>query len=154
MADIDTKVFDWDDEIQNDDNAFLILPEGNYDFTVTNFERGKFPGSEKIPPCNKAIITLETKTDEGTAITTVDFILASVLEWKISSFFTCIGMKKRNEKFRMNWKETVGKKGIAHFKPRTWTGKDGIERKSNDVKEFYAPLPLKRIASDEEDLPF
>ena len=49
--------FGWDDEIEND-NEFQILPDGDYNFTVTGFERGRHQGSAKLPPCNKAIITL------------------------------------------------------------------------------------------------
>ena len=46
------------DEIEND-NEFQILPDGDYNFTVTGFERGRHQGSAKLPPCNKAIITLK-----------------------------------------------------------------------------------------------
>ena len=46
--------FDWDDEIQNDGQEFITLPEGDYTYTVTSIERGQFPGGAKIPPCPKA----------------------------------------------------------------------------------------------------
>lgn len=29
----------WDDEIEKDGNEFVLLPEGDYDFTVESFER-------------------------------------------------------------------------------------------------------------------
>lgn len=45
---------DWDDAIENDGREFIILPEGDYNFTVTGFERGRFPGSAKMSACNKA----------------------------------------------------------------------------------------------------
>ena len=45
---------DWDDAIENDGQEFIVLPEGDYNFTVTDFERGRFPGGQKIPVCNKA----------------------------------------------------------------------------------------------------
>lgn len=150
MADFETKVYDWDDEIQNDETRLITLPEGEYYFKVTKFERGKFPGSAKIPPCNKAILTLETRTDDGVAVTTVDLILASVLEWKIASFFTSIGMKKPNEKIRMDFNGAVGKSGRAYFKPRTWIGNDGNQHEANNVERFLAPAKV----SEEEDLPF
>ena len=49
--------FGWDDEIQNDSTPFEVLPEGDYRFRVEKFERGRHSGSEKIPPCNKAILS-------------------------------------------------------------------------------------------------
>ena len=48
----------WGDQIVADGGEFLLLDEGDYDFTVTAFERGRFPGSAKIPACNKAVLTL------------------------------------------------------------------------------------------------
>jgi len=74
---------DWDDEIQNDGQEFVILPEGDYNFTVTDFERGRFPGSAKIPACNKASLTLQVKTDDGLAMIRTDLLLYRTLEWRI-----------------------------------------------------------------------
>ena len=48
---------DWNDEIEKDSD-FTLLPEGDYDFTVESFERGRHPGSDKLPACNKAILKL------------------------------------------------------------------------------------------------
>ena len=45
----------WEDEIVKD-SSFVELPEGDYDFTIENYERSRFDGSEKIPPCNMAIV--------------------------------------------------------------------------------------------------
>ena len=42
-------VFGWDDEINNESSDFVLLPEGDYDFTVDKFERARFDGSEKMP---------------------------------------------------------------------------------------------------------
>ena len=68
--------FDWDDEIQNDGQEFITLPEGDYVFEVVDFERGRYPASAKIPPCNKASLTLQVKTPDGIAR-----ILAHVRDW-------------------------------------------------------------------------
>ena len=66
---------DWDDAIENDGQEFIILPEGDYNFTVTDFERGRFPGSAKMSPCNKATLTLQVKTEDGIASIRTDLIL-------------------------------------------------------------------------------
>ena len=128
---------DWDDTIENDGKEFVTLDEGDYNFTVTGFERGRFPGSSKIPPCNKAVLTLSVDTPDGIAITKLDLIMYRTLEWRISSFFRCIGQKKHGERLTMNWSKVVGSKGRARFKPRTYTDKNGDERQANDIDHFY-----------------
>ena len=130
-------LMDWDDAIENDGQEFVILPEGDYNFTVTDFERGRFPGSAKIPACNKATLTLQVNTEDGTAAIKTDLILYRSLEWRISAFFRCIGQKKHGERLVMNWNTVVGSRGRAHFKPRNYTDRDGNERQANDVDKFY-----------------
>lgn len=115
----------WDDEISNDSGSFVLLEEGDYEFTVTAFERARFPGSTKIPPCNKAVLTLAVESEQGTANVKYDLILYSTLEWKLSEFFRAIGQKKHGEPLRPRWNEVVGSRGRAHFRPRTYTRKIG-----------------------------
>ena len=132
----DSRIMDWDDTIESDGQEFVVLPEGDYTFTVTNFERGRFPGSTKIPACNKATITISIDNDQGVATARFDLILYRTLEWKIASFFRSIGQKKHGEKVVMNWNGIVGARGKAHIKPRTYQ-KDGEDRQANDVDRFY-----------------
>ena len=130
-------VFDWNDVIEDDGQEFVLLEEGDYNFTVTNFERGHFPGSAKLPACNKATLTLEVDTREGCAYVKYDLLLCRNMEWKISSFFRCIGQKKHGERLKMDWNKVVGSQGRAHFKPRPYTDKNGEQRQTNDVDRFY-----------------
>lgn len=130
----------WGDQIVAEGGEFLLLDEGDYDFTVTAFERGRFPGFAKIPACNKAVLTLTVQTPNGEANTKYDLILWSSLEWKISEFFRAIGQKKSGEAFVPRWNEVVGSKGRAHFKPRKYL-KNGEERQVNDVSKFYDCAP-------------
>lgn len=131
------QVMDWDDAIENDGSEYVILPEGDYNFHITDFERGRFPGSAKIPACNKATISAEVKTEDGkTAYVKFDLILYRSLEWRLSGFFRCIGQKKKGERLTMNWNKVNGSRGRAHFKPRTYTNKDGEERQTNDIDYF------------------
>ncbi len=137
MMNNNNMLMDWDDAIENDGQEFIILHEGDYNFTVVDFERGRFPGSAKIPACNKATLTLQVNTADGTATIKTDLILYRSLEWRISSFFRCIGQKKHGERLVMNWNAVVGSRGRAHFKPRNYTDRDGNERQANDVDKFY-----------------
>ena len=62
----EVKVFDWDDEIQEDgeQKTFVTLEEGDYEFEVTKFERGHYTpsASAKTPACNQANMTLKIQT--------------------------------------------------------------------------------------------
>lgn len=144
-------IMDWNDSIENDGQEFILLPEGEYNFTVTNFERGRFPGGPKIPPCNKASITVQVDTDEGIAIVKFDLLLYRTLEWRISSFFRSIGQKKHGEKLTMDWNKVVGSKGRARFKQRTYVDSYGDERSINDIARF---IDYKEEFFIEDELPF
>ncbi len=127
----------WEDEIRSDSGNYVLLEEGDYEFTVTAFERGRFPGSAKIPPCNKAMLSLSVDTPAGTATVKYDLILYSSMEWKLSEFFRAIGQKKHGEPLRPRWNELIGSRGRGRFKTRTYTKKDGSEGKANDVERLY-----------------
>ena len=58
---IEERELGWEDTIQKDALEFEPLPEGDYEFTVESFERGRHNGSEKLRPCNKAILKLRVK---------------------------------------------------------------------------------------------
>ena len=90
---------DWDDAIENRWSG-VHHPAGRLtdNFTVTDFERGRFPGSAKMSACNKATLTLQVKTDDGIASVRTDLILNRVVEFRISAFFRCIGQKKHGER--------------------------------------------------------
>ena len=130
-------VMDWNDVIEDDGQEFVLLEEGDYNFKVTNFERGHFPGSAKLPACNKATLTLEVDTREGCAYVKHDLLLCRNLEWRISSFFRCIGQKKHGERLVMDWNKVVGSQGRARFKVRNYTNRDGEQRQTNDLVRFY-----------------
>lgn len=135
----DLRELGWDDEIENDSPEFIILPEGDYEFVVTKFERGRHNGSEKLPPCNKAILTLQIVGKEGVALITHNLFLHSKCEGMLCAFFTAIGQRKHGEKLKMNWNNVIGASGRLKLGIRTWTGNDGTEKTSNDVKKFYEP---------------
>lgn len=137
---------DWDSEISNDGASFTTLPEGDYNFEVTDFERGRFPGSAKISPCPKAVLTLRVKGEEGIANFHTDLILASNMEWQISAFFRSIGQKKKGQAFRPDWTKVVGQKGRAHLKVKDYV-KDGETRSINEV-DYYIDYDEKNFPPD------
>lgn len=137
MSNFDNNIMDWDSVIETDGSQFIVLDEGDYNFTVSGFERGRYPGSAKLPPCNKASLTFTVELPDGqTATCKEDLILYRTLEWKIAAFFRAIGQKKTGEKLVMDWSKVVGAQGRAHFKPRTYTS-NGSEHTTNSVDRYY-----------------
>ena len=127
----------WDDTIQKEAPEFEPLPEGDYDFIVESFDRGRHNGSEKLPPCNKAVLKLRVKSTDGREGTVTHILfLHTITEGMLSAFFECIGQKKKGEPLRMNWQAVPGAKGRLKLGVHKYT-KDGQERTSNDVKRFY-----------------
>ncbi|SFJ74848.1 hypothetical protein [Succinivibrio dextrinosolvens] len=126
----------WDDEVEQDGGDFVLLDEGEYSFTVSKFERGRFPGSSKIPPCNKAILTLTIDSPQGRTSVNSDLIMYSSMEWKLSQFLRSIGLKKEGEKVRVKWDQLVGKKGRCLIKHRSYTNKNGEDKLTNDIERF------------------
>jgi len=128
---------DWNDAIEDDGREFVVLEEGDYNFTVTGFDRGRFPGSARIPACNKALITVTVDAGgDGMVPVKLDLILYRSLEWKLSAFFRCIGRKGHGERMDMDWDSVLGSYGRAHFKPRTYVNRYGEERTANDLDRF------------------
>lgn len=135
MSDFEREL-NWDDEISQE-SEFTLLEEGDYDFEVTKFERGRSNGSEKMPASNMAILTL--KVSNGLASTSIieRLILHTKMEWKLSQFFCSIGQKKHGEPLRMNWNKVLGAKGRCKVYVDTYTTDRGEERKTNKISKFY-----------------
>ena len=128
------RALDWDDEIENE-NEFTLLPEGEYDFEVIKFERGNFEGSDKTPPCKKAILTIKIYGKNNTStVIKENLLLHTKFEWKLSSFFLSIGEKKHGEKVRMNWAHVTGAKGRCKVIIDNYKGND-----LNRISSFLAP---------------
>lgn len=155
-SDLNNGILDWDSAIEDDGQGFVLLDEGDYEFTVTGLERGRHNGSAKIPACNKAILTLSVETSTGVAQIKTSLLLYKSVEWKLSAFFRSIGMKKHGERLVMDWNRVLGATGMAHFIQRTYTGNDGNLKKANDIEYFIDHIPTDKYTAldDSEDIPF
>lgn len=132
--------FDWNDSIENDGQEFVLLPEGDYDFEVTGFERARHGGSEKLPPCNKAILTIKLIGNDGQGTSVKhNLFLHSKTEGMLCAFFTAIGQRKKGEKITMNWNAVIGAVGRCKVKVRNWKNQNGEEKQSNEIAKFYEP---------------
>jgi hypothetical protein len=129
----------WDDSIENDGPDFVVLPEGDYAFEVVEFERARHNGSDKLPPCNKAIVHIKIQGQGGTTTIKHNLFLHSITEGMLCAFFAGIGQRKRGEKVTMNWNAVVGATGKAKVGLRKWNNDKGEQISSNEIKKFYDP---------------
>ena len=126
--------FDWDDEIQ-EDSQFTLLEPGDYDFTVTNFERGVSKAGNK-----KATLSLDVTDGVRSTKITDDISLLKTAEWKISEFFRSVGLKKHGEKLKMRWNDCVGLSGRCTVSIREYDKKDGSTGKINNIDTYLDPV--------------
>ena len=131
------KEMDWNDIIEKEGDEYVLLPEGDYNFVVESFDRARHAGSEKLPPCNKAVLKLKIDSAEGTVFITHNLFLHTKTEGLLSAFFTCIGQKKKGEPLKMDWGKVTGACGRAKIGIHSYKNQNGEERKSNNVKKFY-----------------
>ena len=122
----------WDDTITQDSKEFILLPDGDYEFEVVDVEKQRYGGSDKLPPCNQAVIIIKIETPAGMATVKSNLYLHTKTEGLISAFFHSLGMKKKGEPLRMNWPKVVGAKGRC--KISQYTGNNGLQY--NEVKRF------------------
>lgn len=127
---------EWDSEISKD-SEFVLLPEGDYEFEVTQFERARHGGSEKLPACPKAVVHLRIDSSNDTAIIKHNLFLHRKTEGLLCAFFTAIGHRQHGEPLKMDWNRVVGSKGRCKVSVRTFTKDNGEDGKSNEITKFY-----------------
>ena len=134
------RALSWDDEFTNEQQEFVLLPEGDYAFEVTGMERARFEGSAKLPPCSMAKLTLKIFGGaKGDTTVTDRLYLHTKTQGLLGAFFESIGQCKRGETFRPRWNEVVGaghvppgRAGI-HQAERPQRGQDRPEQRSHPL---------------------
>lgn len=141
---------DWDGEVTNEQKEYTLLPEGEYPFTVTGFERARFEGSAKLPPCSMAKLTITIHGgDKGEATVNHRLYLHTRTQGLLGAFFESIGQCKRGETFRPRWNEVVGSTGMCRVGIHEYTKKSGPHAgetgQSNEISKFL-PRPEPKAA--------
>lgn len=145
MVEMQDVALDWDVcEADPDDGShggWTLLPEGFYPFRVERMERERYQGSQKMPQCPMAKLTLAVAGTDGreTSVQQRLYITRNQL-WKVSRFMESVG-RGRNEagKVIIDWGGIEGMGGFVKLKVRSYTGRDGQERQTNDVEWFVKP---------------
>ena len=141
----DFETFDWDDEIEQE-SEYTILPNGDYDFEIVNFERATYDGSDKIPPCKMAIVSFRLSDGKNKGSALERFYLCKAMEWKLSELFKGAGLKKTGEKVKMQWDKLVGAKGRCKVTISEYNGKE-----YNRISKIYAEGGEKKEGGDDWD---
>ena len=111
----------WDDEIEKGAD-YVLLPEGEYDFTIESFERGRFEGSDKAPACPRAELKVKVETPEGVCLMNESLLLYDRMQWKLAEFFLSIGAEEVNGKVKMkaNFQKTLNLLLTAEIDNEEW----------------------------------
>lgn len=138
---VEEREFGWEDIIQND-SSFVEFPEGDYNFVIDHFDRGRSQGSNKIPASNMAIVYFRIKDSNGNeALIRENFILHTKLEWKLSELFCSVGLKEKGKELRMNWNALPGLTGRAHVILQP--DRNDPSKKYNHIDKLYPKEPKK-----------
>ena len=145
MAEMQDVALDWDVcEADPDDGRhgeWTLLPEGFYPFRVERMERERYQGSQKMPQCPMAKLTLSVTGADGRDTTVQQrlYITRNRL-WKVSRFMESVGRGRNGAgKVIIDWGGIEGSTGWVKLKVRSYTGRDGQERQTNDVEWFVKP---------------
>ena len=103
-----------------------LITERDYNFVVTNFERGRFPGSAKF------LLQIKQQNQfkffwNGCCLDEIWLDFSKALTWKLSAFFRSI-FQKKVVKITMDWNKVLGAKGRAHIKQKVYTNQSGEEK--------------------------
>lgn len=145
MAEMQDVALDWDVcEADPDDGRhgeWTLLPEGFYPFRVERMERERYQGSQKMPQCPMAKLTLSVTGADGRDTTVQQrlYITRNQL-WKVSRFMESVGRGRNGAgKVIIDWGGIEGSTGWVKLKVHSYTGRDGQERQTNDVEWFVKP---------------
>lgn len=86
MDDIRGKELGWDEEVEKGEE-FTLLEPGDYDFTIETFERGRYEGSDKVPPCNRALLKVRATNGKDSTVISESLLLYDKMQWRLAEFF-------------------------------------------------------------------
>lgn len=141
---------EWDDPISQEEMELPHLPDGDYPFQIVSLEKARHQPRDggKLPPCNKAILTVRV-TDRMNGVS-VDIrhnlYLHSSMEWRLCEFFAAIGMRQKGEALRMDWNRVVGATGLCKVKQQERRD----NRAASEIDRFYPAYDLPASAAPQQ----
>lgn len=168
-----SEAYDWDEppiESPNETNYTLLAP-GVYPFEVVKLVRARHPGSAKLDPCNKAIITIVVN---GESEVETNLFLHKKCEGLLCVFFRAIGLRKHGDPLVFAWNRIIGLTGWVQIKNRPGTGKyegkfynevdkfippenapkDGQPKVTGALPQQSVPVPTPPVQPVQDDIPY
>lgn len=143
---------DWDCGIAADVKTGSVEtpPVGDYDFTVTNFEKTISKSGNKM-----AKLTLALDVSGQVYLRDVYLVLTTSSLWKIASFLESVGLKKKGVDLpQIPWGKVLGSEGRCHLVHEEYNGSQvGRVDKFLDKKPTEASK-VKAATIDDDDMPF
>lgn len=158
MAGEENFVIGWEDEVENS-SQFELIPDGDYWFEVTGFEREWWepvnPETSRIKACNQANIelTITWKNAEGKdKVNKVQYKLkiTETLTWLIFQFFESVGLRKKGDGSKLKlslFNQVIGKTGVCEIGHREGTRGGTF----NEVKQCYAPEDAPTVTKNSKE---
>lgn len=137
----EVRAIGWDEEITVEkEPEFVLLEPGEYNFTVTSFERGHYDGSSKLPTCSVAKLALKCSNGIQETTVFVNLFLVSNQKWKLTHFFKSCRLiaadMPEGVNYAMPWSRVIGAQGRVLIKNREYNGKQ-----YNEVEKFLYDNP-------------
>lgn len=143
------RAMELNETISYDGSDFRLIDDGTWPFTVKAVSIEQYKGSQNVPPCLAAKVTLHVGVGaESTDVTDNIYLYYNDNgnpNWRISAFYRAIGYKKHGQEVQMNWDAgfLVGKTGWCETKQREFTYTQGPRKgekgTSIDVDRYVDP---------------
>lgn len=131
---------DWDSTIDQDEQQYVTIPEGDYDYIVDHIDRTNVSGADsKYSGAKMATVFFNVQVPGQESVQIREnFILHSNFAWKIGALLVSAGLKKHGEPISGNyWGQLPGCRGRC--KVIQTTSNKNPDRKYNNISNFYAP---------------
>lgn len=142
MNNDNNEFLNWGESFTAQEDEFVLLDEGVYNFTVTKMEKKIYDGnSSKIKNgCPYAELNLQIESPKGTANVRERLYLMKSMQWKLTQFFMGIGQQVVvGQPFNPNWETVIGSKGKAEITQHSYTNQNGDNRTNNQVAHYLKP---------------
>lgn len=143
---------DWDCGIGADvqTGSIELPPVGDYDFTVTNFEKTISKTGKKM-----AKLTLALDVSGQVYLRDVYLVLTTNTLWKIATFLECVGLKKKGVDLpHIPWDKVLGSEGRCHLIHEEYNGSQ-VGRVDKFLEKKPTEASQAKVAPiDDDDMPF